>query len=273
MKDETEKNNNLNSNKNIVEIVPTVMPTSYKDFVEKINRVSDFVKTIQIDVMDGKFVPSTSWPYDFKKEETIEKTGMETVENIESENSTETEENSIDTDWNKLINQEEGIPHWQDNKFEVDLMVEDQIIEAQNWVSAGVDRVIFHIEAFKESPEKIKEEILKIKEQGVEISMALVPQTPNSVLDDYLDILDSVQFMGINKIGYQGQDFAPEVLEKISELHSKKPELPISIDGGVSFKTVRDLAKAGAVRLASGSTIFKAESAERVIGDLKKMVN
>jgi len=253
MQKDTEKKFKIKSNKDAVEIVPTVMPTSHRDFLEKIERVAPFVETIQIDVMDGKFVPSTSWPYDF------ESGG----------------ENSIGPDWKKYVNQDEGIPGWEDHEFEVDLMVSDQIVEAQKWVSAGVDRVIFHIEAFDKemSVEKIRDEILKIKEQGVEISMALVPETPNSILDGYLDILDSVQFMGINKIGFQGQEFAPEVLEKISELHSKKPELPISVDGGVSFNTLKDLANAGAVRLASGSTIFKAENTERVISDLRKMVN
>ncbi|MFW5887839.1 MAG: hypothetical protein ACOCUH_03470, partial [Bacteriovoracia bacterium] len=46
-----------------IEIVPTVMPESYEDFVEKIEKVGELVNIIQIDVMDGKFVPSTSWPY------------------------------------------------------------------------------------------------------------------------------------------------------------------------------------------------------------------
>lgn len=236
------------SEKTKIEIVPTVMPTSYKDFVEKIERVAPFVKTIQIDVMDGKFVPSTSWPYNFEP----------------------TEDEKIDPDWKKIIEQEVGIPHWETIKFEVDLMIEDQIGQAQSWISAGIDRVICHIEAFKEGD---IEEFLKFKEQGVEISLALIPETANSVLDGYLDLIDSVQFMGINKIGFQGQEFAPEVLEKISELHLKKPELPISVDGGVSFKTARDLVDAGAVRLASGSTIFGAESAERALKNLTDTAN
>lgn len=240
----------------MIEIVPTVMPESYKDFVEKIERVAPFVKTIQIDVMDGKFVPSASWPYNFES----------------------SDENEVDPEWKKLIEQETGIPHWDTIKFEIDLMVVDQIEQAQNWISAGIDRVIFHIEALqKQETEKGKEnilaEIFKIKEQGVEISMALVPETSNEVLNEYLDFLDSVQFMGINKIGFQGQEFAPEVLEKIAQLHSQKPELPISVDGGVSFKTARDLVGAGAVRLASGSTIFTAESAERAIENLTNTAN
>lgn len=232
---------------NKIEIVPTVMPDSYEDFVEKIDRVADYVKTIQIDVMDGKFVPSTSWPYN-----SIDQNG------------------EGDDDWKNLVDQEEGIPHWQECDFEIDLMVRDQIVEAKKWVSAGVKRVIFHIEALKEED---YEGILKIKEQGIEISFALVPETSNSELDKYLDIAESVQFMGINKIGYQGQEFEPNVLEKISQLRSQRSFLPISVDGGVSFDTARDLVDAGATRLASGSTIFKAVDTERAIKNLKETVN
>lgn len=237
--------------KDKIEIVPTVMPTSYDDFIEKINRVAPFVKTIQIDVMDGDFVPSTSWPY-----------------NSVGENG---EKGGDDKDWQNLINQENGLPHWEDIDFEIDLMVANQITEAKKWISVGVMRVICHVEALK--PEE-KDQFIALKEEfGVELSLALVPETSNSLLDEYLDVLDSVQFMGINKIGFQGQDFAPEVLDKISELHSKKPDLPISVDGGVSFQTAKDLVNAGATRLASGSVIFKAENTQEAIKNLRKTAN
>ena len=169
------------------------------------------------------------------------------------------------------MNQDEGLPHWEKVDFEIDLMVSNQIEEAKKWISVGVMRVICHVEALK--PEEKDQFINLKKEFGVELSLALVPETPNSVLDEYLDVLDSVQFMGINKIGFQGQEFEPKVLEKIAELHAKKPDLPISVDGGVSFKTAKNLVNAGATRLASGSTIFKAENTERVIKDLSNTVN
>jgi len=225
------------------QIVPTVMPTDQKDFLEKIDKVFHFVGTIQIDVMDGRFVPSKSWPY-----------------------------NSPGDDlWESLVNQDKGLPYWEDINYEVDLMVENQIEEAKNWISAGVMRVICHIEALKESD---KEDFINLKKEfGVELSLALVPETPLSELDPYLEHLDSVQFMGINKIGYQGQAFEPKVLDKIKEFHEKNPEITISIDGGVSYETAADLFDAGATRLASGSTIFNAVNPKEVIDELKAMAN
>ncbi|HRY31281.1 MAG TPA: ribulose-phosphate 3-epimerase [Candidatus Paceibacterota bacterium] len=225
-----------------IEIIPTVMPENHTDFVEKINRIFSFVSTIQIDVMDGKFVPSISWPYN-------------------SDN---------DSDWQKYVNQEEGLPHWDKVDFEIDLMVEDQIAEAKKWISAGVSRVICHVEALKEDG---RAEFLKLREDfDVELYLALVPETSLEKLTPYLDDLDGVQFMGINKIGFQGQDFEPKVLDKIRQLRAQKPNLPISVDGGVSFETALQLVAAGATKLASGSLIFESDNPKKTIDELKNLV-
>ena len=142
---------------------------------------------------------------------------------------------------------------------------------AKKWIQAGAMRVICHVEALKEGE---GEEFLKLKDEfGVEIYLALVPETPLSILDPYLDKIDGVQFMGINKIGYQGQAFEPKVLEMVSEIRGKYPELPISIDGAVNFETAKDLVDAGATSLASGSVIFNATHAGDVIEELKEVAN
>lgn len=38
--------------------------------------------------------------------------------------------------------------------------------------------------------------------------------------------------------GYSGMPFIPEMLTKISEIHNKRPELPIVVDGGIGGKTL-----------------------------------
>ena len=154
-------------NKNSVEKIPTVMPDSFKDFESKIEKVFRLVETIQIDVMDGRFVPSVSWPYN----------------------------NQDAGAWKRILDQEEGIPHWDACDFEVDLMVLNQVDEANAWIDAGVSRVIGHYEAFfakTKDEEKAREEIekfIKLKdERGVEVYLAISPNTDNAVLDKYLEL-------------------------------------------------------------------------------------
>ena len=47
-------------------VIPAIIAKSQKEFTEKINKVKDFVDIIQLDFMDGKFVPNNSINFDFK---------------------------------------------------------------------------------------------------------------------------------------------------------------------------------------------------------------
>jgi ribulose-phosphate 3-epimerase len=47
-------------------VIPAIIAKSQKEFKEKINKVKDFVDIIQLDFMDGKFVPNNSINFDFK---------------------------------------------------------------------------------------------------------------------------------------------------------------------------------------------------------------
>jgi ribulose-phosphate 3-epimerase len=237
-------------NKNSVENIPTVMPDSYQDFESKIEKVFRLAETIQIDVMDGRFVPSVSWPYN----------------------------NQNSNDWQEILKQEKGIPHWDSCDFEIDLMVLNQVEEANNWIDAGVSRVIGHYEAFFQktkdeqlSHEEIEKFINLKQERGVEVYLAISPNTDNSVLDKYLERIDGVQFMGIENVGFQGQPFAEKVLEKISELRSKMSDLQIAIDGGVNFETARRLVDAGVSKLSIGSLIFNSNDPESVLKELDSL--
>ena len=51
--------------KNKIRIIPAVIAKSQKELDERINKVKNFVEIVQIDVMDGKFVPNSSIDFDF----------------------------------------------------------------------------------------------------------------------------------------------------------------------------------------------------------------
>lgn len=232
----------------MIKIIPTVMPESEEDFREKIQFVFRYVDLIQIDVMDGKFVTSTSWPYnDFGNEF-----------------------------WYKLKTQEEGLPNWEKVNFEVDLMVEDQIGEANNWINAGVSRIIGHIEAFT-SDEIVAEFIELGKNSMVEVFLALAPSTDVNRIKKWINHeneahrIDGVQFMGIENVGYQGEPFANEILKSISDLRAEFPNLIIAVDGGVNEETTPDLIEAGVNNLASGSYIFNSSDPKEAIEYLKNL--
>ena len=58
----------------------------------------------------------------------------------------------------------------------------------------------------------------KVQAMSTEVGISINTETSNDVLDEFLNNdkpIDFVQFMGIEKIGYQGQEFDGRVIQKI----------------------------------------------------------
>ena len=223
----------------MIEIIPAIMPKSYEDLAEKMGLFAGVVPLIQLDIMDGKFVHARTWPFH---------PGDQHFVNITTEG--------------------EGMPEWEFIDFEADLMVENPEEVVGKWVTAGARRIIVHVESITDF-ETIRNNV----PQGlVELGLALNTTTPFESIEPYLENVDFVQCMGIEKIGLQGEAFDERVLEHVHKIRTRYPELPISIDGSVNFETARTLADAGATRLVSGSTILKSGDVSNTIEDLRNLV-
>src|SRR3990167_4611729 len=85
------------SRKAMVEIIPAIMPRSLVDLTEKMSLVKGLVPLVQIDVMDGVFVPEAGWPYTAGGPQ----------------------------EFSKFSDEGEGLPFWEEVDVEVDLMVSD----------------------------------------------------------------------------------------------------------------------------------------------------
>ena len=239
----------------MTEVLPAILPESYEDLNCKMSTVKDIVKLVQIDVCDGKLVPSKSWPYVFDEENHFE----------------------------KITEEAEGFPLWQDMDFEADLMIKNPETDAEKWIKAGAKGIVLHIESSPKILELIKDLRRTYGYSGdslvdIEIGIALNINTPNENLDKFLEkntdgrmLVDFVQFMGIKKIGYQGQEFDEEVFQKIKALRKKYPKVVISIDGGVNFDNNKALIKAGANKLISGSAIFESENIKKAVEEMKNV--
>ena len=51
-------------------IIPAIIATSQKELEKRINKVKDYLQILQLDVMDGNFVPAHSLNFEFKLPET-----------------------------------------------------------------------------------------------------------------------------------------------------------------------------------------------------------
>jgi ribulose-phosphate 3-epimerase len=96
---------------------------------------------------------------------------------------------------------------------------------------------------------------------GIEVGVALLPQTPVSLLAGALDKIDHVLIFSGN-LGYQGGSHADfGLLEKVRELRQLKPQLEIGWDGGVNDENAGQLVAAGVDVLNVGGFIHEAHNA------------
>ncbi|MEK7646715.1 MAG: hypothetical protein AAB381_03425 [Patescibacteria group bacterium] len=220
-----------------IEIIPAVLPKDFFELKDKLELIKDVAKTAQIDVCDGQFVPTATWPY--KRQ---------------------------DDSYEKILREEDGLPGWEKLLFEIDLMVNypERIVE--EWVTAGATRIIIHVEAKGDVAEAIR--ILKDR---VEIGLALGMQTPIEAIVPYIGDIASVQLMGIDHIGLQGQAFDIKVVDKVRAIRAAYPDLMISVDGGVSLETAALLVEAGVNRLVVGSAIFNSDNPIEAVAKFKKL--
>jgi len=112
---------------------------------------------------------------------------------------------------------------------------------------------------------------LQVKNIGRKIGFVINPETPVTSLFPYLRDLDQILIMTV-KPGFYGSPFLPEMLSKITLLHTKEPTLNIEVDGGITDKTISLVNSAGANMFVSGSYIVKADDVPAAIETLKKLV-
>ena len=187
---------------------------------------------IQSDVDDGKFLPFTSWPYEPKGAA------------------------------------EEVSDYLASKPTEIDLMVSDPVWAGQEWLLAGAKGLIFHLESLQDP----KEALALADEFSFDIGFSINNDTPLESLYPYIKSIDFVQIMGIDKIGQQGQPFDSRSLERIAELSALYPDTIISVDGGVTEASIKNLKEAGARRFVSGSAILKADNPEEKYREMLKMI-
>lgn len=224
------------------QVIPAIIPKDFEYLKNTLSLLKGKAERVQIDVTDGKYTPNTSWPYKF----------------------------SEDKDFEKIISQDEGLPFWEEFNFDIDLMIENPEEEYKRWIEAGAEALIFHYESLSGSEEEKINFIKKVKEENfIQVAIAIQLKTSNEKIKPFLDTVDFVQFMGIEKIGYQGQEFAEEVLYKIKDLRKENYEIDIAVDGSVNFETCGDLKNAGANFLVSGSAILKSEDIKEAIEEMK----
>ncbi|MGN0152030.1 MAG: ribulose-phosphate 3-epimerase [Wujia sp.] len=150
-----------------------------------------------------------------------------------------------------------------DSFFDVHLMIVDPIRYVDAFKDAGADMLTVHYEACQ----NLQETIDYIKDAEMKVGVAINPETPVSVLEEYIDKVDMILIMSV-KPGFGGQKFMPIALDKLKVIREwadkVNPELKIQVDGGITLDNVQSVLDAGANVVVAGSAIFRGDKAENV---------
>ncbi|MGO8999856.1 MAG: ribulose-phosphate 3-epimerase, partial [Polyangiaceae bacterium] len=134
---------------------------------------------------------------------------------------------------------------------------------------AGADGVTIHIEACAHAHRALQH----IKSLGMRAGVVLNPSTHEDTLKYVLDVADLVLVMSVNP-GFGGQSFIGEVLQKVRAIRAMIDatgrDIALEIDGGISDKTARAAAEAGARVFVAGNAVFTHPNYAQAIAVLRR---
>jgi ribulose-phosphate 3-epimerase len=140
--------------------------------------------------------------------------------------------------------------------MDVHLMVERPERYLEPFVAAGASIVAVH----QECTAHLQRTLAEIRRLGVQAGVALNPATPLETLAYVMEDVDFLLLMTVNP-GFYGQKLVPSALRKIADARAMCQrhgrEIPICVDGNVSFEHAPRMVAAGANFLVGGtSSIF-----------------
>lgn len=165
-----------------------------------------------------------------------------------------------------LTQTSEIIKYSEKKIIDVHLMVDDVLKYVDEYAKLGVDYITVHVEN-KNCFEAIK----LIKKKKIKAGISLKPNTKFEEIKSFLSEIDLVLIMSVEP-GFGGQSFMIEQVDKIKSVKKIKPNLLVSIDGGINSETIPHVIKSGADWAVAGSFIFNQppENRNKVIEEAER---
>jgi ribulose-phosphate 3-epimerase len=219
-----------------MEIIPSIIAENAEEVRTRIARVEGLVKWVELDVADGVFVPSFTWPMMLGQ-------APDDLKAVEGK-----------------------------TKLSAHLMVEHPETIVEDWLDF-TDRLIVHYESTDELAKIIENYSLPRGSEATlrGLGIALELHTPVEKVYEYLDRVKLVQLMSIERVGYAGEKFDERVFEKIKALKTNWPDVQIIVDGGIDLEIGARLAEAGVNGLVVGSRIWQSKNIEETIKEFQNL--
>lgn len=211
-------------------VIPAILTNSKQEFREYLSAIQSVATTIQIDIMDGEFVPSKSLiPREFFYE-----------------------------DFGNLRVEIHIMANFNNTR---------DIIESLKSFKSCT-RIIVHQEIC-ENLEQLRQLVNLVKSINKEVAIAINPDTDIRDIGKVVKKIDGVQFMGVNP-GFYGSPLQAQVYDKVKDFQNRYTmyEGDIAWDGAVNIDNIKTIQDLGVNRIAVGSAIFKSDNPAKAYQEL-----
>src|SRR5919112_3039352 len=134
-----------------------------------------------------------------------------------------------------------------------------QVTNPDNLIPSFIEAGVESIAVQPEVVTHLHRTLELIRAGGCEAGVALNPTTSPESIEWALPYVDYINVMSVNP-GFGGQDFIPEMVEKVRRL-KLMTGIPVEVDGGITAETAPLMVEAGAQVLIAGSAVFKGDPA------------
>lgn len=156
--------------------------------------------------------------------------------------------------------------------LDVHLMCDRPEILLEPFAKAGAEQLTIHVEL----QDRVAPLLLKIRSLGLKVGLAINPPTAMSELQPYLRQIDTLLVMTVNP-GFGGQPFIHETVPKIQQADAWRREQSLNyrveVDGGITFETAVECARAGADTFVSGTGLFAQANMRAAVAKMRKLVH
>ena len=144
------------------------------------------------------------------------------------------------------------------------LMIDDPDRWATGYAEAGAHNVTVHVEAARDPVTIAKD----LRAAGAKAGLSVKPATP---LEPYLELLDHYDTLLVMSVepGFGGQEFIPEVLDKVRAAKRHGLDVLVEIDGGINADTIEQAAEAGVDCFVAGSAVYGTDDPARAVERLR----
>ena len=213
-------------------ITPSILSADFAKLQEEVNSVAPYSDWLQVDVMDGHFVPNLSFGAPVMK---AIKTDLPLDVHLMVSNPADRIDEFVEAGAAHITFHAEAVPERADQEHLI------ATIRGKG-CTAGIAL----------NPDTPLESIRPL----------LLSSSQSS------PPLDLVLCMTVHP-GKGGQEFIKDVLPKIKDIRSQHPDVMIQVDGGINAETGKLCREAGANNLVAGSYIFKSKDRKRAIESLR----